>query len=438
MGDDEGGGAWTLRLTPAEPVTVEPASAAATIEAALARLGPGPVAWTVALGEDMAREIVTRVPDHGTDRLSLRTLRMGTESAVLRILLRLAGVRAAPVTDEALEGGRDFARRGIPLDKVLRGVRLGHAIAARAFADEIRVLVPPAEQAEVMSRTSEATFEFIDGFASRLADAYLAEHERWMAGAAAVRRETVQAILAGEGVDAATASQDLGYPLGGEHLALTAWTEDPALADAGAARLHQVAVDLLRRRGCATTLVVPTGRTALWAWGTPGKGRIPQGSSEVPEGGGVRVAVGAPRVGLDGFRRSHQDALRVARVVGVSPHLVVADHAEAGLVALMCEDMAGLRAFVGDELGPLADDTAQAAQLRTTLLHYLRGERSLAAAAAQVHVARNTVTYRVNRARQLLGHDISHRRFEVHAALEAAHLLGDAVLRRADGLRSAE
>jgi DNA-binding PucR family transcriptional regulator len=98
------------------------------------------------------------------------------------------------------------------------------------------------------------------------------------------------------------------------------------------------------------------------------------------------------------------------------------------LAALMAADLPAARRFVEDELAALAADTVQAEQLRETLRRYPRGERSLAASGAQLHVARNTVTYRVKRAQELIGHDVSTRLAEVLAALETAHALGSAVL----------
>ncbi|WP_240802833.1 helix-turn-helix domain-containing protein [Streptomyces sp. A1499] len=55
--------------------------------------------------------------------------------------------------------------------------------------------------------------------------------------------------------------------------------------------------------------------------------------------------------------------------------------------------------------------------LRTTLSHYLSAERSLVEVAGRLHVARATVTHRVKRAREALGHDLDDRRFTLHAAL---------------------
>jgi hypothetical protein len=48
--------------------------------------------------------------------------------------------------------------------------------------------------------------------------------------------------------------------------------------------------------------------------------------------------------------------------------------------------------------------------------------------AQRLHVARGTVTYRVKRAQEVLGHDVDDRRFDLHAALAVAEELGDAVL----------
>lgn len=98
------------------------------------------------------------------------------------------------------------------------------------------------------------------------------------------------------------------------------------------------------------------------------------------------------------------------------------------VTALLCSDLNAARRFVKDELGALAVDTPHGEQLRSTLRQYLSCERSLATAAARLHVARNTVTYRVKRAQELIGHDVSSRLLHVMAALEVAHVLGATVL----------
>lgn len=424
---------WVLGLAPSHPCGVTPASSPQTLDAARARLGPGPVDWAVEVGHGIAQTLRAEVPGLAADERSLETLRMGTESATLQVLVMLCDPGTdEPITGEALKGDRDFARRQVALDKVLRGIRLAHAILARALMDECRALAPTEQQPRQMQALSGTLFDFVDGFCSRMTDEYLAEHDRWVAGAAARRREMVQAILAGHSPDAEAASRALGYPLHGTHLAAVAWLESPAWAAADPARLHQIATGLLRRRGCSATLVVPTGGAGLWAWGWSVASGSSSGTRDADalRDEAVRIAFGAPRQGLEGFRRSHRDALKAAEVIRLAPagQLTVAAYQEAALVALLSRDLPALREFVHDELGPLARDTVHAGQLRATLRHYLHGERSPTVAAALLNVARNTVTYRVNRARELLGHDIPERRLELQAALEAAHLLGRAVL----------
>lgn len=432
-GGGGGGGEWLYRLAlPAGHEELKPASSAATVAEATACLGPGPVAWAVALGHAMAESITEEVPELGGGQGPFETLRMGTESSTLRALLLLAEPAGhPPITDEALQGDRDFVRRGISLDKVLRGIRLGHADMAHAMMGACEVLAPAGTRAEHMRRVSDTLFRFIDGFSSRMSEEYLAEHDRWVTSRAAARGEAVRAVLAGEPVDVEAAGRTLGYPLAREHLAICVWCDPASTADTS--DLQQAAVDFLRHQGRTATLVVPTGRTDLWAWGSGAAAPAADRDEDVPpRHDDVRIACGSARSGVAGFRQSHEEALRAARVARLNPVCAtgsVVAYRDVQVVALLGHDLSAAREFVQDELGPLADDTAPAEQLRETLRHYLQGERSLITAAEQMHVARNTVTYRVKRAQQLLGHDLTERRLEVHTALTAAHVLGATVLR---------
>jgi DNA-binding PucR family transcriptional regulator len=105
------------------------------------------------------------------------------------------------------------------------------------------------------------------------------------------------------------------------------------------------------------------------------------------------------------------------------------------VVALLAGDLDAAGEFVRRQLGGLADRSAPMAALRTTLHHYLDAERSLVDVAGRLHVARGTVTYRVRRAQEVLGHDVDDHRFELRTALVLAEELGDAVLRPRDDER---
>jgi DNA-binding PucR family transcriptional regulator len=428
-----GGSGWIHRLAPpddAEP-RLAPASSARSIAEATDRLGTGPVDWAVMTGRDLARLITHEVPELGGGDEPFETLRMGTEAATLHALLLLADPLAdQPVPEESLRGDREFARRRIALDKVLRGIRVSHAALTRALMTACRGLVPPEDLAEQLRQVSELLFGYMDVFSSRMTTEYLAEHDRWITSGAAAREEIVRLILDGGPVRPDHAGQTLDHPLDGPQLAVIAWCEAPraeATSDVQAA-----AAGLLRRRNCPSALVVPIGGTTVWAWGSPHPAPSAPQSAGPALPADIRFACGSVRDGLAGFRRSHEDARHAARVGQLNPHGTgqVIDYRDVEMAALLSADLPALRRFVSDVLGVLAADTPHAEQLRETVRLYLRNERSLTVAAARLHVARNTVTYRVKRAQSLLGHDLAARLPETMAALEAVRALGSAVLGR--------
>ncbi|MFD5722740.1 PucR family transcriptional regulator [Streptomyces sp. NPDC127036] len=432
--EEIGSSRWVYQLSPGHADAPQaPASSARTITDATDHLGEQPVAWAIAVGHELASIITSKVPELGGGPAPFETLRMGTEAATLRALLLLTNPtinRAIP--EESLLGDREFARRRLGLDKVLRGIRVAHAALTQSLMAACQELAEPAERAEQFRRISELLFGFIDEFSSQMTTEYLTEHDRWITSGAAAREEAVRAILGGQAIREESARELLAYRLESCHIAVIAWCDSPAADTTG--DLQRAAADLLHARGCSSVLVQPTGRTTLWAWGELLAPPATQTAGDYPYPQGTCFAFGAERMGMAGFRQSHMDAQHAARVMRINPGGTgpVIDYTDVALPALLSADLPALRRFVSDALGALAEDSPQAEHLRRTLRLYLRNERSLMAAAAQLHVARNTVTYRVKRAQELLGHDLSAHLPEVMAALEAARTLGPAVLRGED------
>src|SRR6201999_3970220 len=118
---------------------------------------------------------------------------------------------------------------------------------------------------------------------------------------------------------------------------------------------------------------------------------------------------------------------RLRREAGQDPRHATA-YADVAAIALLATDLDAAGEFVRRELGALGARTAPMRALRTTLHHYLDAERSLADVARRLHVARGTVTYRVRRAQEVLGHGLDDHRFALRTALALAEELGDAVL----------
>jgi DNA-binding PucR family transcriptional regulator len=104
------------------------------------------------------------------------------------------------------------------------------------------------------------------------------------------------------------------------------------------------------------------------------------------------------------------------------------DYAELDLIAMLSAHLDEARRFVRRELGGLAGSGEPATTLRTTLKCYLDAERSLNTTAELLHVARNTVAYRIQRAEQLRGREIEVRRMQLQVALALTEEFGDLVL----------
>ena len=429
--DNEADGSW-VRALAGRGLGFAPASHSDTIARTTEALGPGPVEWAVELGHLMSSRIIHEIPALGAGDNAFEILRPGPESAVLQSLLLMAlnDPSLSGATPEALEGDRDFVRRGIPLDQVLRGIRPGHSLMASGMLAAIAELVSePAATAE-MKRTSELLFEFIDDFASVMTTEYLVERDRWVASTAAARGEIVQAILNGTPVDLEAATATLSYPLDRPHVALVlsqAGEVGPAITT-----LQNTAAKVLARLECSATLLVPQGASTVWAWGSRPSFRAEMPPLEEIIGRtALDIGIGGPARGIAGFRQSHGEALRAAILArSADPAMVgrIVRYQDVELVALLAADTEMARTFVARELGPLAEQSRAAADLRQTLAAYLDTERSLIRAAERLHVARNTVAYRVRKAEDLLHRDLHDRTTELQCALRLAAMLPDTLL----------
>jgi DNA-binding PucR family transcriptional regulator len=144
------------------------------------------------------------------------------------------------------------------------------------------------------------------------------------------------------------------------------------------------------------------------------------------------IAAGNPLPGVEGFRRSHQQAQEahpVAIASGSNAHRVTAA-CDAGLstATLVGNNLAAARVWVAEVLGPLASCTENDERLRETLGIFLRAGGSFKAAAEELHLHTNSIKYRVQRAIDRRGRPISDGRLDVEIALLLCHWYGDAVL----------
>ncbi|WP_231993865.1 CdaR family transcriptional regulator [Mycobacterium sp. 852002-50816_SCH5313054-b] len=376
----------------------------------------------------MAASIAAAIPELAVDAVA-DEVHKGCEAVALGALTALAlddDVTFAPMP-EVLTGPMEVVARGIGIEHMLRSIHVAHATAAGVLLDAAERVVPESQRFVEMRRINQALFGIVDVLTERMAGEYTRAHEAWLSNSVALRMEIVEDLLQGTAVPLERATRILRYDMSRWHLAVIVWTD--ATMPAEPIQLRTAAAEVLSAAGCVSTLVLPVGAHRVWAWGSRTAHAPAPAASSAPPPAGVRVAIGLAGAGVEGFRDSHRQAAEVARVGAMSTRDASSFcYQDLDIVAMLSTDLPAAREFVARELRDLAGETESVATLRRTLKRYLDRDRSLAATAADLHVARNTVAYRVQRAEQLRGRPATDRRLQLHAALTLADELGDAVL----------
>ncbi|CAB4896047.1 MAG: hypothetical protein F2825_00090 [Actinobacteria bacterium] len=383
-----------------------------------------------AYADEMLEHILEQIPEAGADE-ELRGLTLGSCSSNLEAALSMvrhgitASATSAPVT--ALEHARAMAARGYSVDLMLRFYRVGHAYFSERVLGGIGGIVDdPALALQVVAELQRYAFAYTDRVSSEVAAAYVAELDRLQSQARAARTDAVRSLIAGGRVDVARSERALSHRLTGWQTAFVCWTDRDD-------------VDLLRvggavgaHLGSAHPLLVADGARALWGWvSTSAQPSVVEHLRSLDRlvPGTVRVTVGSPSRGADGFRASHLQAQRTRRVVelGAGPGHVTA-YSEVALADVMSCDLDLARAFVASELGALAAAGRREHEERAAVLAVLDAQGGLATAAEQLGIHRNTVLQRLRRAEERRGRPATERVAELHAALRLAHVLGPVVL----------
>ncbi|KRC59649.1 hypothetical protein ASE19_01085 [Nocardioides sp. Root79] len=335
----------------------------------------------------------------------------------------------------AVEYARRLAQRGTPPSALLRAYRLGQQLILRWAYDEIaRRVADPALALQTTQLLTETSFEYVDAVSEDVIVAYQDERERWLANRSAVQRETVDALLRGERLDLTATEATLGYRLRQHHLGLVLWTTG---AEAGLAESERLLTRLGQRVGAGGhALFVPRDRDTAWGWLPIGRSAeidldvVAEVLAEAADG--IRVAVGVPEAGEPGFRTTHLAAAAAHQVALLGQQgAPVVSYADPTIraAALLANDLDATRRMVARTLGELAADTEPAARMRETLLAFVEDRESYVATAARLHLHKNTVKYRVDRAIEARGKPLGEERLDLELALVACRWLGPEVLR---------
>jgi DNA-binding PucR family transcriptional regulator len=335
--------------------------------------------------------------------------------------VRAPGEMVEPnVGDATLSIARDIVRRGAG-EAALDAYRTGQNAAWMRWMQLAFQLTDDVQDLrELLEVTSRSISTFIDATIRATADRMTAERAELTRGTHAERREVVSLILGGAPIGEQTASRRLGYRLDQPHRAAIVWSDErePPLG-----KLEALADAFARAVGAQSPLtVIATGAT-LWVWAT-GKGdadlaRIARAARGEPA---LRIAIGSAGEGIDGFRRSHLDALTAQRMVARigSPRPLVSFD-EVRLVSLATHDVDSAEDFVHLTLGPLE---SAGPELRTALLAFLREGCHASRTAKRLRTHRNTLLRRLARAEELLPRPLAEHRIDVAVALEIVQWRG--------------
>ncbi|HVW40639.1 MAG TPA: helix-turn-helix domain-containing protein [Amycolatopsis sp.] len=416
-------GRWVRTLRIAAEDHVEPVCSAAAIRRAETAVGNEPVAWAVRLGYDIAVRNVEEYPEFGGGEAQLAILRLGTETAALAMLLSIDVGRSQSIgrSGELADAVRDYVHRRIPLEIVWESVRQGHAWLTDRFMQACVSVVPAEQQAAHLQAISSILFDWVGEFSKVLSLEYIEENERWLATTLAARDEAVRALRDGTVDDVDAASRVLRYALANRHhLGMVLWAADALRGEV----LQEIAISWLRLAGAHQVLLLPRGRGTLHAWGNSTGPLRPPTAPSTPFPAGVAIAAGECLDGVAGFCRSHRQARETQRVATLSAETPdgVMRYQDYSLLTLLTHDPGAAVAFLHDELGDLARPGSANADLRATVRDYL-DTRSPQVTAGRLYIARNTVTYRLKRAEEILHRGITDRPLELWTALVLAQIV---------------
>lgn len=370
--------------------------------------------------EEFDRATMAANPSVAEDPVLAEAARRSVRSSLMHWAAANVSDPGAPVPanlgPEPLSIARDMVRRGLepftyrPAQSVGWQIWMDTVFRLTSDADELRELF------EVSFRSIS---EFLDATSDGIAARIRQEREELLRGTHAERREVTALILDGAPISRSRAESRLGYALNRSHTGAVIWSDEP---DGDLGRLDRLADELGRAAGFARPLTVIAAAASRWVWIPDATLDVERVQRAVEGAPGTRIAIGTAAVGIDGFRRTHLEALTAQRMVaGLRSAQRVAFFAEVQLIALISQNAQAADDFIKNVLG---DFESASPELQHTVLTFINEQCSIGRTTKRLYAHRNTLLRRLDRAQQLLPRPLEHSSVHVAVALEALQWRG--------------
>lgn len=311
---------------------------------------------------------------------------------------------------------RYLVRHGLDDATVVEAYRLAESVALPFWMHIVFGLTSDPEELRDLFDISERSIRsFLSATISGLRRQMQIERYELTRGTQADRRKTVALILDGAPISRDDAEKRLVYDLEENHTAVVICGDESRIQLSNLDRAVEL---LMHTPHVHRSLSVLASADTRWVWLAGANGPDLTGvTAAVGEIPGVRVAIGSTAAGIEGFRRSHLEAVTTQRVMARFGSIKrVVRYADVQLVALLTADPEKVNRFIKNALGDLESASPE---LHRTVLAFVHEGCNAARTAARLFTHRNTVDRRVARAKELLPQPLEGATVQIALALEA-------------------
>jgi hypothetical protein len=360
----------------------------------------------------LARALGVEEPPESVGPEYLDGLRGAVAAAVGYAIASVAGGGGAPSEPPAslIAQARLAGRWDIGLDTVLRRYLSGFALLSEFLIQEAEA--DPSLPSASLNRALRAQASDFDRLVASVSREYTRTREEHTRAHGHRLGGRVEKLLAGEPVDAS----ELSYEMEASHLAAIASGSPATWA------LRELAQALDSR-----LLQLDRGDGVLWGWlgrrepVDPADAQSRLIAMGLP---GLRVAIGEPGPGREGWRLSHRQAY-AAWPIALRGRRVCVRYADVALPAAVLKDSLLATSLRNLYILPLRSSRGGGETLLETLRAYLDADRNAASAAAALGVSRQTVVNRLRSSEGRLGRRLEDCAADLDVALQFADLCPD-------------